>query len=158
MRYVVAASTERIVQACREALRGLPGVEFRLGSVPEAGVGCDAAILSFPLAHERYGGTPRVGLAQVLVNTRGDGAPGVILATPPRPNLADASSDLEVEEHVVYVLGSCVAEFLNSFPECEEVSSILIHLEAAGIDRRDLSAPLKGVYRFLSQGSADLSK
>ncbi|HWO64938.1 MAG TPA: hypothetical protein VNO31_33380, partial [Umezawaea sp.] len=85
MKYVIAASIERIVQACREALAGIPDVEFRVGSVPETGVGCDAAILSFPLAHERYGGSPRMGVAQVLMNTRGDGAPGIILATPPSP-------------------------------------------------------------------------
>lgn len=154
MRYVVAASTERMVQECREALRGLPGVEFRVGSVPETGVDCDAAILSFPLAHERYGGTPRIGIAQVLVNTRGDGAPGVILATPPGPALLSASTggDSEVEEHVVHVLSSCTAEYLNSSPGQDgEASVILIHLEAAGIDRPDLTAPLRGIHRFLSQ-------
>ena len=155
MRYVIAASTEPMVQACREALRGLPGVEFRLGSVPEAGADCVAAIVSFPLAHERYGGAPRIGVAQVVANTRGDGVPGVILATPPRPAPVSAgiSEDFEIEEHVVYVLESCEAAFLGSFPQCDERSSVLIHLEAAGIDRRDLSAPLKGVYRFLSQRS-----
>jgi hypothetical protein len=156
VRYVVAASTERIVDACREALRGLPGVEFRVGSVPEAGADCDAAILSFPLAHERYGGTPRIGIAQVLVNRRDDGAPGAILATPPSPAPTSAStcSDFEVEEHVVHVLDSCLAEFLTSFPGREENSTILIHLEAAGIDRRDLGAPLKGIQRFLLSGAS----
>lgn len=153
MRYVVAASTVRIVDACREALRGLSGVEFRVGSVPEAGADCDAAILSFPLAHERYGGTPRIGVAQVLVNTRGDGAPSIIMATPPAPpqTLASSDKDSEIERHVFHVLDSCVAEFLNAFPGCDESSKILVHLEAAGIDRRDLTAPLKGILKFLSQ-------
>lgn len=153
MRYVVAASTARIVEACREALHGLSGVEFRVGSVPEAGVDCDAAILSFPLAHERYGGTPRIGVAQALVNTRGDGAPSIIMATPPAPpqTLASSGKDSEIERHVFHVLDSCVAEFLNAFPGREESSKILVHLEAAGIDRRDLAAPLKGILKFLSQ-------
>lgn len=152
MRYIVAASSERIVEACREVLGELPGVGFRVGSVPEAGADCDAAILSFPLAHERYGGTPQIGVAQVLENTRGDGAPGVILATPPGPALTseNTGSDSEIERHVVHVLSACVAEFLKCFPGCEANSTILIHLEAAGIDRRDLGAPLKGIYRFLA--------
>lgn len=153
MRYVVAASTERIREACREALCGLPGVEFRVGSVPETGADCDVAILSFSLAHERYGGTPQIGVAQALVNTRGDGAPSIIMATPPAPPQTSATSgrDSEIERHVFHVLDSCVAEFLNTFPERGGSSKILVHLEAAGIDRKDIAAPLKGVLKFLSQ-------
>ncbi|MGW8728494.1 hypothetical protein ACWGNF_20980 [Streptomyces sp. NPDC055808] len=109
--------------------------------------------MSFPLAHERYDGIPRIGVAQALVNKRGDGAPNIILATPPAPpqTLAASGSDSEIERHVFHVLDSCVAEFLNAFPEREESSKILVHLEAAGIDRRDLTAPLKGISKFLSQ-------
>ncbi|HEX6347016.1 hypothetical protein [Umezawaea sp.] len=154
MEYVVAASLERIVQACREALGDIPDVEFRVGSVPETGAGCDVAILSFPLAHERYGGVPRMGVAQVLVNTRGDGAPGIILATPPTPVPVSATGvgDAEIEEYVIRALDSCLGELENHFPEFEGISKILVHLEAAGLDRKDLGAPLRGVRSFLSKG------
>ncbi|MEZ0070651.1 hypothetical protein ABIA32_006704 [Streptacidiphilus sp. MAP12-20] len=109
--------------------------------------------MSFPLAHERYGGIPRPEEAQVLVNTRGDGAPGIILATPPTPAKIPGKSggDCEVESHVFHVLNASVIEFLNEFPECGEASKILIHLEASAIDRKDLSAALRGVLKLLEQ-------
>jgi hypothetical protein len=152
MKYVIAASTERLVKLCREALEGILDVEFRVGSVPEAGADCDAAILSFPLAHERYGGVPRMGVAQVLVNDREDGAPGIILATPPGPAKTSPAgvNASEVEEYVVKVLGSCREAFLSAFPG-EDDSQILIHLEAAGIDRSDMGPILDGLLRFLSR-------
>ncbi len=156
MRYVLAASTERIVETCSEALQDLVNIEFRVGSVPETGKGCDAAILSSPLAHERYGGIPRIGVAQLLVNTRGDGAPGIILATPPIPlqTVGVAAADFEVEEHVVYVLSACLEVFLNRFPERKSESSVLVHLEAAAIDREDLEAPIRGIRKVLSGAAA----
>ncbi|MET7282668.1 hypothetical protein ABZS29_30850 [Kribbella sp. NPDC005582] len=157
MRYVIAASTERMVETCRQGLRDLSNVEFRVGSVPETGKDCDAAILSSPLAHERYGGIPRMGVAQVLANTRGDGAPGIILATPLSPVSAVGvtAGRLEVEEHVVYVLSACLEAFLNQYSECNNESSVLIHLEAAAIDQRDLSAPIRGIRRVLSRSAVN---
>ncbi|WP_155546119.1 hypothetical protein [Amycolatopsis camponoti] len=151
MRYVIAASTARLVEECRKALAGVPDIDFRVGSVSESGADCDAAVLSFPLAHERYGGEPRVGVAQVLVNEREDDAPPIILAAPPRPVVATAAevSDAEVEEHVVRVLVSTRDVFLRAFPE-ETDSRILVHLEAAGIDRRDMKPTLSALRKFLS--------
>lgn len=153
MRYVIAASTERIINACRAALSGRPEIECRIGSVREVGTDCDAAVLSFPLAHERYGGSPRLGVAQIIENTRNDGAPKIILATPPAPprSSTDSVSDSEVEKHVFHILDSCVGEFLNAFPECGEHAKILVHLEAAGLDRRELDAPLKAILKFVSR-------
>jgi len=151
MRYVVAASTARLVDECREALAGVPDIDFRVGSVSESGADCDAAVLSFPLAHERYGGEPRIGIAQVLVNERHDGAPPIILAAPPLPVAATAAgvSDAEVENHVVSVLVSTRDAFLRTFPD-ETDSRILVHLEAAGIDHRDMKPTLGGLQKFLS--------
>ncbi|MFJ3788915.1 hypothetical protein [Kitasatospora sp. NPDC090091] len=151
MRYVLAASAERTTDACRRALQGRSGVEFRVGSVPETGSDCDAAIFSFPLAHERYGGIPRPGAAQLLENQRDDGVPGLILATPPAPPRTSAGTGEEVEEHSFHVLSACATEFLREFPELGDDAMILIHMEAAGIDHRNIDASLRGVLRFLSQ-------
>jgi hypothetical protein len=151
MRYVIAASTEWLVRQCREVLEEILDVDFQVGSVAETGADCDAAILSFPLAHERYGGVPRMGVAQVLVNERTDGAPSIILATPPGVAKTSAAgvNASEVQEYVVNVLDSCREAFLTVFPG-EDDSRILIHLEAAGIDRRDMGPTLDGLVRFLS--------
>jgi len=146
-----------MVETCRQVLQGLVNVEFRVGSVPETGKDCDAAILGWPLAHERYGGVPRIGVAQILANTRDDGAPGIILATPPGPSPAGGVTvvGLEAEEHMVYVLSACLEAFLNRYPERKNESSVLIHLEAAAIDQRDLSAPIRGIRRVLSRSAVN---
>ncbi|MEE1781776.1 hypothetical protein PUR71_02340 [Streptomyces sp. SP17BM10] len=152
MRFVIAASTDRFVDSCRDFLGNRPGLDFRRGSVAETGWDCDAAILSFALAHDRYGGTPQLGVAQVLANERADGAPGVILATPPIP-LAAASrnpSDTDVEKHVLDALDSCLAAYTKEIGSLQD-AKILIHLEAAGIDRVDLGAPLRGIAEFLDE-------
>jgi hypothetical protein len=153
MKYVIASSTERILSVFRNALSDRPEVECRVGSVAEAGPDCDAAILSFPLAHERYGGSPQLGVTQILENRRDDGAPRIILATPPLPPRTpdNSGTDSDFEMYVLHVLNSCTAEFLKNFPDCGENSKILIHLEAAGIDRKDLGVPLKATLKFFSQ-------
>ncbi|GAB7185171.1 hypothetical protein ATKI12_5002 [Kitasatospora sp. Ki12] len=152
MRFVIAASTERLVDSCRDFLGNRTGLDFRRGSVAETGWDCDAAILSSALGHDRYGGSPQVGVAQVLLNMRADGAPGVILTTPPLP-LAAASrhpADPDVERYVLDALDSCLAAYVREVGSVRNVK-ILTHLEAAGFDRQDLTAPLRGIAEFLDQ-------
>lgn len=151
VKYVIAASSERIVQACRDSLGGTPTVEFRVGSVPECGADCDAAILNFPLAHERYGGVPQLGMAQVLKNERGDGAPKIILSTPPMSLESQKVivTDSDIEEQVFQILNSCVDALLKVFPHQDEGVRILLHLEAAGIDRKNLDIPIRAISRLL---------
>jgi len=152
MKYVIASASDRVVAACRDFLGDGDGLTFRSGSVPEAGWDCDIAVLSFPLAHERYGGKPQVGRAQVLANERSDGAPKIILATPPLALTAASSpaSDSDIERHVFGVLNSCVAAYVNAYGRGEDVK-ILIHLEAAALDRPDLLPPLRGIADFLAR-------
>ncbi|MDO0933777.1 hypothetical protein QQY66_19570 [Streptomyces sp. DG2A-72] len=157
MKYVLAASSDRLVRECRNILGRVPGIEFRVGSVPGTGWDCDAAVLNSPLAYERYGGSPQIGNVQVLINDRGDGAPGAILATAPisaESTVADPS-DEEIEGYVFDTLDSCVLAFVRRFPNRAEEGRILVHLEGAGIDRRNIGVPLKGVLRFfeVSQGA-----
>lgn len=151
MKYVIASTSKTTVDRCRAALAGIAGVEFRVGSVPDAWHGCDAAVVWWPLAHEQYGGTPEPGVAQVLFNSPGGDAPEVILATPPGPGATSGvgPTDPEIEEYTFSSLGACIQEYLRHFPECREAAAILIHLEASGINRRDMKAPLRGLERFL---------
>ncbi|MEV0038146.1 hypothetical protein [Streptomyces sp. NPDC050804] len=151
VRYVIASSTKRIIDECREKLTGVPGLEFRVGSVSETWIGCDAAVVWWPLAHEWYGGMPEPGVAQVLFNTVGDDAPAVILATPAGPGRTSGvgPTDLEIEDYTFNSLDACAREYMRLFPDRRESADILVHLEASGLDRRDMGAPIRGMARFL---------
>lgn len=151
VRYVIASTSKVSVDGCRAALAGIAGVEFRVGSVPDTWPGCDAAVVWWPLAHEQYGGIPEPGVAQVLFNSLEGDAPEVILATPSGPGRTSGvgPTDPEIEEYTFSSLDSCIREYLRLFPERHDTAKILIHLEAAGINRRDMRAPLRGIERFL---------
>lgn len=150
MRFVVATASDRYADACRSILGNLPEVEVRMGSGPETGWDCDAAILNSPLAHERYGSSPEIGKVQILVNRRDDGVPGIILTVPPT-GMDSAATDPGVaalEEWVLRSMELCVSEFAKAFPERTEKAAILVHLEGAGFDNIDIDAPLRGLQRY----------
>lgn len=150
MRCVIASSSSRNVDECRDFLGIRSGLAFRCGSVSSTGWDCDVAILNWPLAHDRYGGEPEVGKADILNNWRADGAPKVIVATPPVP-MKDASkypTDAKIERYVYRVLDDCMAAYENQYGRGND-SAFLVHLEAAGIDRVDLAPPLRGIATFL---------
>ncbi|MFB8396957.1 hypothetical protein [Streptomyces yangpuensis] len=151
MEYVIAGSSETDIAQCRSVLGDLPGVLFRVGSVPETGADCDAVILNPALAHERYGGQPRRGEVQALLNRREDGAPEIVLAAAPVEGAVADPDAAAVEEFVRDLLDSCVAAFRERFPERASRARILVHLEGAAIDRPDLAVPLTGVLRFLRE-------
>ncbi|MEU1186019.1 hypothetical protein [Streptomyces sp. NPDC005859] len=150
--YVIASGTERAVAACRAALGGISEVDIRVGSVPETGWDCDAAILNGPLAHERYGGAPRRGEVQILANRLKDGAPPVIVAAAPRAmdRAVTEPTDVEIEDYVQDVLTSCVSAIVAAFPDRGEVR-VLVHLEGAALDRPAIEVPLRGIRRFLTE-------
>ncbi|MEJ8644388.1 hypothetical protein WKI68_29870 [Streptomyces sp. MS1.HAVA.3] len=150
MEYVIAGSSEADVARFREILRDVPGVEFRVGSVPETGADCDAVILNPALAHERYGGTPRIGEVQVLINRNEDGAPEIILAAAPVTGAMAAPDDAQTEEFVYRLLDSCVTAFWEHFPDRTH-TRLLVHLEGAAIDRPDAAVPARGVLRSLQE-------
>nr|GID90560.1 hypothetical protein Ade03nite_94840 [Actinoplanes derwentensis] len=89
-------------------------------------------------------------MAQALVNERADGAPELILATPPIPLAAASESptDADVQMHVLASLRACIAAFVDACGDSAE-AKILIHLEAAGFDRSDLTPTLSALVEFL---------
>ncbi|WP_250399314.1 hypothetical protein [Streptomyces cellostaticus] len=150
MKFIIATPSGRYADACRSVLGDLPGVEVRMGSGPETGWDCDAAILNSPLAHERYGSSPENGKVQILVNRRDDGVPGIILTVPPT-GMDSAVTDpggAALEEWVLRSMEVCVSEFATAFPELTEKAAILVHLEGAGFDNVEIDAPLRGLRRF----------
>ncbi|MCH5674925.1 hypothetical protein [Streptomyces gilvus] len=148
---MIASTSQATMDQCRERLADTPDVEFRTGSVPETSSNCDAAVMWWPLAHEQHGGTPQPGVAQVLLNTLDPDEPEIILATPPGPGgtTGVGPSDVDIEEYTFHTLDACIREYVQYFPESCEQAVILIHLEAAGLNRRSMAAPLRGLERFL---------
>ncbi|MFI6101860.1 hypothetical protein ACIA8G_40455 [Lentzea sp. NPDC051213] len=127
------------------------GVEFRLGSVAETWHGCAAMVMWWPIAYERHGGTPKDGIARVLLNVRDD-APELVLATPPGPGLTAGLDPVEADREVfsLAVLGACVEAYRRELPD-QENSTVLIHLEAAALDQGDMAATASGIARFLAE-------
>ena len=155
MRYVIASATPSTLRVAAEIIESGSRVEYRLGSVPETCHGCDAMVMWWPFAYERYGGVPEAGIARVLLNVRDDG-PELVLATPPGPGLTTGLDPVEAdrEAYSCAVLVACVEAYRKELPD-QEKSVVLVHLEAAGLDRGDVAAAASGISRFLAEeGSA----
>lgn len=159
MKYVIASSAERTLRPWIQGLDDLPNLEFRVGNIPPVGEGCDAEIVAFMFAHDRYGGTPRIGEAQALVNHLQDGSPRIILATPPLPleslkseNESSGHGANSIEEHVFRTVRACVdeAERLNREDSPgSPIRCILLHIIGLGFDRFKAEPALKGFRRAI---------
>lgn len=138
MEFVIASSVEHKTRQLADLLGRLPGVRYLRGSVPEVGEGCDAQIMHFTLAHDRYGGRPIVGHSQVLHNARGDGAPLIIVSTPPLESGAGRGSDRDAETstHVERMIGTALSTWVASLDSAQQARTLccLIHIEGAGLD------------------------
>lgn len=149
MRFVVSSSSELKSEQLSHLLGGLPKVAVRSGSLAEVGADCDAAVVHYTVAHDRYGGAPIVGKAQVLRNSRNDGAPATILATPPLESGAGTGSEgqAEVENHVLRMLSSALAEWARSplYPPGSAEATCVLHIEAAGLDFGELGSIARGI-------------
>lgn len=55
----------------------------------------------------------------------------------------------EIEDYTFHSLNACTQEYLHHFPNRRVGATILVHLEASGLDSRDMRAPIRGISRFL---------
>lgn len=144
---VLGSASGRLVDECARLVGGT-GVEVRKGSVIECGWDCDAALVNAPLAHERYGGVPEIGRAQVLLNDTGDGAPGWVITTVPLAlrEAADVRDDQDRERFVRGVMDSGLRAMFDVMGEKREPRfRVLVHLEAAAFDRLPLARVVSAV-------------
>ena len=155
MKFVVPSPSEAKLSEASQLLGDLPRTEFRRGSIADAGTDCMAAIVHYTIAHDRYGGTPTVGRAQVLQNSRNDGAPPVILATPPlEPGAsADMGGPPEVADHVMRMLSMAIAEWIRSpwYPHGRSEILCLLHIEGAGLDFGGFELIARGIRWALAE-------
>lgn len=108
-------------------------------------------MVHFALAHDRYGGRPIIGRAQVLHNVRNDGAPAIILSSPPlHPDCrAEVTRPERVEEHVSAMLAASLIEWACSplYRLYSVEPACLIHLEGAGLDFGTAMETARGIRR-----------
>jgi hypothetical protein len=59
-------------------------------------------------------------------------------------------TDEQIGSHVAYVIGACLAVYVES-RRPDRTAKILIHLEAAGIDRKVLKPVAEGIGKVLAE-------
>ncbi|MFF2556228.1 hypothetical protein ACFVUS_34820 [Nocardia sp. NPDC058058] len=95
----------------------MAGTEFRVGSMPAVGSGCDTILMIAYLVHDRYGGRPPRGRAQVIENLSGDSLPYLILVTPPYPPVLEAVSDEAAAGEDVFEMFTRCFDAVSEFHE-----------------------------------------
>ncbi|MFI9384343.1 hypothetical protein [Kutzneria sp. NPDC052558] len=150
--YVPASVTQSTVEEWRRALDDLPCLDFRLGAGSVVPHDCDAQVIKFHLVHDRYGGTPEVGKSQVLTNTRGDGSPALIVATPPFASGPEVTDPVELEGRTHFTFSHCLDEIsrLNSIRP-GAIARVLIHIEGLGLEEIGREPSIIGPRRALTQ-------
>ncbi len=150
--YVVASFREPVLGRLEELLAGVPGVELQLGDVRSVAQRCDAELMKFYLAHDRYGGTPEIGRAQVLENRRQDGAAPLIVATPPFAPGPEVTEPAALRARLRTVFLTSLRELNHD----ERVSGneefrVLIHVEGLGLDEFAVDLVAAGLRDALAQ-------
>lgn len=154
MQYVLASVAPSTLEEWQHALGDLPGLDFRLGAGSAVSQDCDAQIVKFYHAHDRYGGTPEVGKSQVLANTRNDGSPAIIVATPPFASGPEVTDPAELAERMYFTFSSCfneIARLNTTNPGI--VTRVLIHIEGLGLEEIGREPSIIGLRRALAQQS-----
>ncbi|QIS15364.1 hypothetical protein [Nocardia arthritidis] len=135
MKLTIAARFEHKLAPWRTALADHGGIQFRIGTMPEVGFGCDAIIMPSYLAHDRYGGFYNREHAQVLENLRSDGVPDLIVCTPAYAPVTSLESDTSVlAGRIRWVFSECL-DRINSFnSEADDlrIDDVLIVVGALG--------------------------
>ena len=152
MRYVLASVAPATLEAWQHALNGLSCLEFRQGAGSVVSDDCDAQIMKFYHAHDRYGGTPEVGRSQVLANTRGDGSPAIIITTPPFTGGPEITNPVELEDRMYCTFSRCfdaVAQLNSINPGI--VTKLLIHIEGLGLEEIGREPSIIGLRRALQE-------
>jgi hypothetical protein len=146
MKFVVATGTPDMIRELQRC-PGSERFELRAGSVPSTSDGCDAALLSLPLAAERYGADPTNHGPQVLVNERGDGAPGTIVTLPVLElPVDDSPAQGDGAFWTEWALGNAVDAMRSALGATDDLV-LLLHVEAAVMDRRPCST-MKALVQF----------
>jgi hypothetical protein len=156
VRFLIASSRDATIEKWLTGLSGLDNVEFRVGSGGAVGSGCDAAVLPFYLAHDRYGGVPEIGRAQVLRNSLGDGLPGYIVATPPFQAQERVPDEAELAERVYFTVRESLDAIsrYNSTGGHPPIDRVLLNVDGLGFDRFGEELSMMAVRRALGSDEA----
>ncbi|MFF8845930.1 hypothetical protein ACF08N_24955 [Streptomyces sp. NPDC015127] len=94
MHILITSNRAETIQSWRKIFPPCDEIEFR-ESYPKS-LQADAICMSGIYALERYGGSPRNDVAQILDNLRNDGLPPLVVVPPSRPLQRTAAGTLEV--------------------------------------------------------------
>ncbi len=163
LQLALAGPSQDSLKPWRDALLDIDSVEFRVGTLPDVGFGCDAQILPAFLAHDRYGGTPNFDNAQTLENLRGDGGPDLIVATPMYgPFTRWDEGQQKARSHIRKIFRASFDEIdrYNSVTtDLNSIDRVLIIVNAMGLGKLGNEANANGLRDALTHmRSARLSK
>jgi len=153
MHYVIASVSESTLVAWQDSFVDLPDVIFRVGAGSAVSFDCDAQLMNFYLAHDRYGGTPEIGRAQVLVNTRNDSSPRYVVATPPFAGGGREVTDpAELEERLYYTFSACFDKVSGTNErEPDVIERVLIHVEGMGLEEIGREPSIRALRRAMQK-------
>jgi hypothetical protein len=152
VQFVLASAAQSTMEEWRRALGDRPGLEFRVGRGPAVSYDCDAQIVKFTHAHDRYGGTPEIGRAQVLANTRNDGTPAIIVATPPFAAGPEVTDPDELADRQWFTFSQCF-QAIDAWNTANPgaVTKVLIHIEGLGLEEAGREPSITGLRRALDE-------
>lgn len=137
MKIIIADTQSAVLDRWRSELAELGGICFRQGYGSETVGDCDAAVMSVAMAHDRYGGMPKIGRSQILVNRSNDGYAPLIVTTPPLASSGEQMSDDLLGRRVMQSLSAClkaIKEF-NAKNEHQQIRSLFLHIGGLGFDQ-----------------------
>lgn len=145
IRLLVADRRESLLAEWKDAFAGVPQVEFRLLAPGDLGriPGVDAELLPGMLAHERFGGVPRPGVAQILSSGGALSLAPWIVTVPFRPASLESVAhpdDEDGELNIPFPIPPLEGEIYTTFAEVfgrvlsfnleqERIRTLGIHLE-----------------------------
>ncbi|QIZ34187.1 hypothetical protein [Saccharopolyspora sp. ASAGF58] len=134
MLLIFATTTDEKASRFRATLGDITNIEFRTGAVKDTAIGCDAILIKFYLAHDRYGGTPKPGVSQVLPNSRNDGLPALIVTTLPFPPGDEVADPSQLEDRFYTMFAVPMTTFNDFLSNQSESKSLHVHREGLGLD------------------------
>ncbi|MFG2931920.1 hypothetical protein [Streptomyces achromogenes] len=140
MHILITSKSSETIRSWQSVFPRFDEIEF-VESYPRS-LRADAICMSGVYALERYGGTPRNDVAQILDNLRNDGLPSLVVVPPSRPLRRTAAGTLEVvpefaTESPAYYATSRAFEAMerwNSRNDSSKIETVVFDLPLLGMD------------------------
>lgn len=143
MRMLIAERRRDVLEVWQDVFRGLDAIRVVDCSGRElAASGVDAELLPGWVAHERYGGRPRISESQVLSTRRARAMPPLVVAVAPLDR-----DDMGAEEVVAFIFRqafSCIRKF-NAASQTGRISTLAVDLKLLNRPQGDVRGEAEAV-------------